>query len=352
MKAIRSRIATALLGTAMLATLPATAQQLYSLDSATALPSTDTDWDYIKLEPHGTRLFMARRKDGLTVFDTHTKKVIGTVANSTGANGPLLLPQFNRGYVAMTDGTLLSFDLKSLAVIDRIKLADDGGLNGAVYEPTTKRVQVVVGSRPETSHWYSIDAATGKVLGKKAFPFRKMDDPAPDGKGNLYAPARYDNVILKLKASDLSEQARFTVGDCVQPVALEYQAATNRLLLGCRGDKPLFLAIDPDNGRILTQIPIGKGIDGMAVDEKRHRIITSGGDSSMSVIAQDGPDSYRLLGNLATRPMARIMQIDEEDGALYLVTANHTVGPATEKGAGPVTYHKDSFTVLAYKPVE
>ncbi|WP_204351709.1 YncE family protein, partial [Klebsiella variicola] len=81
----------------------------------------DTDWDYIRLDPHGSRLFIARRKDGLTVYDVDRRKVIGTVANSAGANGPLLLPQYNRGYVAMTDGSLLSFDLKTLAVIERIR---------------------------------------------------------------------------------------------------------------------------------------------------------------------------------------------------------------------------------------
>ncbi|MBN8799536.1 MAG: hypothetical protein J0H45_09290, partial [Stenotrophomonas nitritireducens] len=117
------------------AAFPATAgDTLYQLENTTRLPSTDTDWDYIRLEPHGSRLFMARRKDGLTVFDVDTRKVLATVENSAGANGPLLLPQFDRGYVAMTDGSLLSFELKSLKVIDRIRLADDGGLNGVVFD--------------------------------------------------------------------------------------------------------------------------------------------------------------------------------------------------------------------------
>ena len=58
---------------------------LYRLAAATTLASTDTDWDYIKLEPDGTRLFIARRKDGLTVYDTQTRQVVGQVANSQGA---------------------------------------------------------------------------------------------------------------------------------------------------------------------------------------------------------------------------------------------------------------------------
>ena len=67
----------------------------------------------------------------------------------------------------------------------------------------------------------TLDAATGKQLGKTVFPFRKMDDPSPDGKGALYAPARYDNLLLKLDSRTLKERQRWTI-DCVQVVAVEY----------------------------------------------------------------------------------------------------------------------------------
>ena len=326
--------------------------QLYTLESATTLPSTDSDWDYMKLEPHGARLFIARRKDGLTVYDVDTRKVITTVANSTGANGPLLLPQFNRGYVVTTDGALLSFDLKTLAVIDRIQLADDGGLNTVSYDPSTKQLQAIVGARTAESAWFTLDAATGKLLGKTVFPFKKMDEPSPDGKGSLFAPARYDNLLLKLDSKTLKETGRWTI-DCVQVVAVEYQKHTNRLLIGCRGDKPVFIALDATTGKQIASIPIGKGIDGMAVDEKRGRILTSNGaDSSLTVIKQDGADSYALLGNVQTRPQARIMQIDERSGKVYLVTADATLGAPDAEGKAPAPiFHPNSFVVMTYAPM-
>ncbi len=328
----------------------AAADPLYTVEKAVVLPSSDSDWDYIKLEPHGTRLFIARRKDGLTVYDVKSHKVVGQVANSVGANGPLLLPQFNRGYVAMTDGSLLSFELKSLKVIARIPLAKDGGLNGVVYDPASKHIHAVVGSRAAESAWYTLDAATGKLLSTKVFPFRKMDDPAPDGKGHLFAPARYDNILMQLDSSTLAEQARWNV-DCEQVVAVEYQAHSDRILIGCRGDKPVFLALDAKTGRELARVPIGKGIDGMGVDEKRHRIVTTnGGDSTMTVIQQEGPDSYRLLGNIQTRPQARVMQIDETDGRVFTVTADATYPAPDAKGATVPSFHPNSFVVLTYKP--
>lgn len=327
------------------------ADPLYTLENATQLGSGDTDWDYIQLEPGTGRLFIARRKDGLSVFDVRSHRLLGQVADSVGANGPLLLPQFDRGYVAMTDGSLLIFELKSLKVIERRKLVADGGLNGVVYDPATEHVVAVVGLRTARSSWYVLDAASGRLLETKVFPFRKMDDPSPDGKGRLFAPARYDNLLLTLDSKTLAERSRWTIG-CDQVVAVEYHAASDRIFIGCRGDKPVFLAIDPATGAEVARIPIGKGIDGMGIDEKRHRIVTTnGGDSSLTVIEQQGPDSYRLLGNVQTRPQARVMAIDEADGRIYTVTADATFGAPDAGGSVPTpVFHADSFTVLTYKP--
>lgn len=334
-------------------TTPAVAQGeglLYVLERESVLPSTDTSWDYSKLEPGGSRLFMARRGDGLVVYDVELQKQVAVVDNSIGANGPLLLPEFGRGYVAMTDGSLLIFNLKTLAVIDRTKLASDGGLNGAIYDPATKRIHVVVGERKKDSTWFTIDPATGRLLGTKVFPFTKMDDPATDGKGHLFAPARYDNIVMKLDAATLTETARWTVGDCIQPTAVEYQPSTNRVIVGCRGDKPVLIALDADTGAIVATVPIGRGIDGLAIDERRHRIVTSNGiDANLSVIGQQGADEYHLLGNVMTRPNAKIMQIDPDSGRLFVVTADHSVIEA--EGVEPVTrYHPNRFVVLTYAP--
>lgn len=347
---IRS-IITAALGAATLVVPARAAEPLYTLEHAAVLPSTDTDWDYIKLEPHGSRLFVARRKDGLSVYDVDQHKVISTVENTVGANGPLLLPALDRGYVVNTDGSITVFELKSLKQVARVKLAEDGGLNTVTYEPTTKKLIAVVGSRQAESTWFSVDPLTGKLLGKTVFPFKKMDEPAPDGKGGLFAPARYDNILLKLDAKTFKETARWNI-NCVQVVAVEYQKHHDRLLIGCRGDKPVFIALDATSGKQLASIPIGSGIDGMAVDEQRGRIITSnGGNSTLTVIKQDGPDSYTLLGNVQTRPQARTMQIDERNGKLYVVTADATFGAPGADGVAPAPYfHPNSFTVLTYAP--
>jgi hypothetical protein len=321
---------------------------LYQREAATRLPSTDTDWDYMKLAPDGGRLFIARRKDGLTVFDTRTRTST-TLPRSVGANGPLLLPEFDRGYVAMTDGSLLIFQLSDLKVLERRPLADDGGLNGIVYDPATRRIHAVTGARPERSTWHTLDAATGAPIGRTIFPFRKMDDPAVDGRGHIYAPARYDGLILELDSTTLKETRRWKAPDCEQVVVVEHHARSDRLLVACRGAKPVFFAFDPKTGAASPRVPIGAGVDGMAVDDVRGRVVTSGADGTLSVIQRRGADDYRLLGNVSTPALSKIMQMDATSGRLFLVTADHTIPAPGENSTGTV-FHPDSFTVLEYAP--
>ncbi len=335
-------------GGAMAATPTATGDLLYTLEHTTPLPSTNTGYDYIKFQPGTSRLFMARLGDGLTVFDVDTGKTIRTVENSTGANGPLLLPDYNRGYVAMDDGSLLTLDLATLTPLDRVPLAKDGGLNSAIYDPHTRQVHAIVGSRPERSTWFTLDAPTGKLLKTTVFPFRKMDDPASDGEGRLFAPARKDGIVLVLDATTLEEKARWPVGCAVSKV--RYQADTRRLLGACASDAPSFFALDADTGRVIATLPIGYGLDGFAIDAPRHRIVTSNYDGTLSVIAQDGADGFRPLGTVATQTGARMMALDERDGRLFVVNAAFTRSAPNDKGESSTTYHPDSFVVLTYAP--
>ena len=323
----------------------------YTAGPAATLPSSDTGWDYITLDPATGRLFMARRADGLTVWDTRAGKMMATVEDSTGANGAVLVPQANRGYAAMTDGTVLSFDLATLKPVERTRV-DEGDLNQGFYDPATKRVHVVVGNRPAQSTWITLDAATGKVLGRTVFDSKKMDTPAVDGRGAIYAPMRDRNVLNKLSSDDLKIQATWTLGPCAQPVAVEFDHAANRVLVACRGDKPVFLALDPADGRIAATLPIGRGVDGMVQDEGRHLIVTAGGvDGALTVIRQDGPDSYSLVETIPTRAMARMLALDPGTGRLFTVTAGHSQpAPGPDGKARPVVFHRDSFSVMSYLP--
>ena len=341
------------LASAPRAQAPAPAASAYApawyAESAQTLPSSGTGWGTIALDAAGNRLFVARQQDGLLVWDTRTREA-GTVEDSKGAIAPVIVAEFGRAYVAMVDGTMLTLDLKTLKPLARTELGV-GDLNDGVYDEANKRLYMISGTRPEKTVWVAIDAATGQVLGRTEFNSRTMDTPAVGDDGVLYATMRDRGLLQQLDPKDLSLQKTWRLGDCTQPAATEWDAVAKRVLIACRGDKPVFIALDPAAGVVAT-VPIGRGVDGLVMDPERHLIVTANGaDGTMSVIRQDSPNDYSLVETIATRPMARTLAIDPVTRRLFSVTASFTQPVAGPDGKlPPAVFHPDSFTILTYRP--
>lgn len=335
----------------------AAAAQTWLFDSTHILPSTDTGWGSLTIESgasgHAGRLFIARRDDGLLAWDPNT--ATGTTINdSKGANAVVFAPPAGRGYAIMVDGSMLTFDMRSQKTFGRTDLGQ-GELRTGFWEPTQNRVHLITATGPEKgaekTTWITLDAASGQVLGHTEFNSRTMDTPAVDGKGAIFAPMRDKALLQQLDAKDLSLKKTWKLGDCQQPTAVLWDGAADRVLIACRGDKPVFVALNPATGIVAT-IPIGRGVDGMVMDEKRHLLVASNGqDGTVTVIRQDTPDSYVLVETIGTRPMARGVAIDEATGRLFTAAATVTQpAPAADgKPTAPI-YHPNSFTIIAYKP--
>ena len=171
------------------------------------------------------------------------------------------------------------------------------------------------------STWFTLDAATGKLLGETRFPFRKMDDPASDGAGRLFAPVRYDQMVLQLDSRTLREQARWNVGCNVSK--MRYDARSQRLVGACGGDKPSVFVPEPRQrpGHTPASRDRQEGWTQLVIDQKRQRIVTSNGEGTMTVIRYDGGDRLEHIGTIPTRIGARMMDIDQRTGKLYLVNA-------------------------------
>lgn len=324
------------------------AAQTWVWESEHALPSTDTAWGSAALGPSGTTLFIGRIADGLTAFDTATHAARG-VADSKGALGVVLANEVGRGYAPMSDGTVLVFDLNTLAALDRI---DTGvpDLADGFYEPSQKRVHFITGGKAEKTTWVTIDAATGQVLGRTEFNSRRMDVPATDGEGAIFAPMRDRGLLHQLDARDLSVQKTWKLGDCAQPSSVQWDRTAERVLIACRGDKPVFAALNPVAGVVAT-VPIGRGAEGLIVDPARRLIVVANGaDATLSVIRQDGPDAYALVETIATRPLARLLSFDEKTGRLFTMAATVTYpAPGPDKQVPPPYVHPGSFTVMTFR---
>lgn len=129
-----------------------------------------------------------------------------------------------------------------------------------------------------------------------------------------------------LDSRKLVVNARWPLAPCEEPTGLAMDKEHRRLFVGC--SNKLMALVDAGSGKVLTTLPIGQGVDATAYDPGTHLAFSSNGDGTLTVVRQDSPDKYAVLGNVETARGARTMALDPATHTIYLVTAQFGPAPA------------------------
>jgi DNA-binding beta-propeller fold protein YncE len=282
----------------------------------------------------------------VTVIDADTRATVGQIDEARGANGVALATDAGRGFTSngpTNDSTM--FDLASLRPIGRIAV---GRLPDAIiYDPGTRRVLV---SNFGDATLSLIDPAAGAVVGTIALGGTRPEGVAADGEGRAFVNLQGSDAVAVVDLRAMRLLATWPTRGCEHPTAMAYDADVRRLFVGCRGEEPVLLAMDATDGRIVAALPIGRGVDAIAIDRTHHLIVTAnGGDASLSVLRQVSDSDYRAVETVGTRAMARTMALDPTNGRIFLVTSE-VIRPAGEPGKPPLpfVFVPNTFTVMTY----
>jgi DNA-binding beta-propeller fold protein YncE len=325
------------------------APMIYRLDAVIPLKGVRPAWDYLTFDAKRSWLFIGRRTAGITVYDVKARRVVGAIQNAAGANIATLVPEVGRGYTANADGTTTVFDLASLKTLARLKLGE--GADAAFYDPATKQLAFTMGDSQQLTF---IDARTAKVTGHVHLDADEIEGVAPDGKGMLYVALRDRNKVAKVDARSHALVAEWAVPKCDMPTGVAFDPASNRLFVGCKGERPVLSVIDVADGRVVAQPEIGRGNDTVRFDPATRKVFTANGvEGNIVIYDQVSPDDYRLFQALTTRPIARTLAIDPATKKLYTVTAEGMVDPSkpvNRKAAAfyPNVYFDNTFVILEY----
>ena len=100
---------------------------------------------------------------------------------------------------------------------------------------------------------------------------------------------------------------------------------------------------DYQDGRVVTTLPIGTGVDGAGYDAASGNAFASSADGTLTVIHQDSADKYSVIQTVETPQGSRNMGLDPTNHRLYVAAAKF--GPAPAGGRrGPVI--AGSFAIL------
>jgi DNA-binding beta-propeller fold protein YncE len=274
-------------------------------------------WDYLTFDAAGHRLFIAR-ETRVMVVNPDSGALLGEVPGLDGAHGVALATDTGHGFATSGhDGMVTMFDLKSLAVLDRIAAAPDA--DAVLYDPGSKRVFTFNGDSGSST---VIDAASGKKVGSIDL------GGAPEfavsaGGGKLFVNLEDKGAIAEVDAAAMKVTRQWSLAPCESPTGLAIDREHHLLFSGCRNK--LMAISDAAAGTLTTTVPIGEGVDGCAFDAGAQRAFASNGDGTLTVVHEDTPAKFTVEANVVTKKGARTMTLDEKTHRVYTVTSD--LGP-------------------------
>jgi DNA-binding beta-propeller fold protein YncE len=302
----------------------------------------DGGWDYLFIDSDTHRLYIARGSH-FQVVDVTTGKVTGDIeiANSKNSHGIALAPDLGKGFTSNGDANTVSvIDLKTLkatSVID-IPGKDPDSIR---YDAGTKKVFTFNGKSMDST---VIDAASGKVIGSIKLN-GKPEEAIADGRGNIFVNLEDKSSIEEFDTKTYAIKGPWPLAPCDGPSAMAYDEAHRRIFVAC--DK-VMVVVNADNGKVVASPPIGGDPDGNGFDPGTEMAFAACREGLVSVIHEDSPDKYSVVGNINTQFGTRTMSLDPKTHRVYTVTADFKpAGPPTPDNPRPrPTPIAGSFVIL------
>jgi DNA-binding beta-propeller fold protein YncE len=307
----------------------------YHLVKTVPVPG-DGGWDYVTVDEAGRRVYVshATRVD---VLDADTCEIKGTIPDTAGVHGIAVAPEIGRGFTSNgRSSTVTIFDLKTLKKLGEVKTGKNP--DAILYDPATKRVLAFNGGSKSAT---VIDAAEGKEVATLDLG-GQPEFAAADGKGHVFVNIENTNEVLKLDAEKPAVLERWKLDPGKTPTGLSMDTKKHRLFVGCRNK--MLIVVNAENGKVLTTLPIGSGVDATAYDPEAGLVFASNSDGTVNVVRQEGADKYEAVGTLKTRPRSKTMGLDPKTHRLFIPAAEFKAGTGNRPQAAP-----GSFVVLVYE---
>ncbi len=311
-----NRLTVAIL-TAALA-LPAAAQ--YKVLSNTKVGG-EGGWDYVTADSTGRRLYIARSSPAghVTVFDLDTLAPAGDIPNASG-HGAIVDSKYNHGFIASKPVQM--FDSKTLKVIKT--LDTQGNPDGYLVDPSDDHVYILSHSAPNVT---VIDAKDGNILGTidiGGAPEQAVTDQA----GHLYIDIEDKDAIAVIDTKTMKMTGKYDVsshgGGCA---GLAIDARNSILFASCR-DKSNMIILSAKDGKILADLPTGKGSDGAVFNPATMEAFSTQGDGTLTIVKENSPTSFVVEQTVATPLRARTLTLDTKTNRIITVTAEFGPAPA------------------------
>ncbi len=147
----------------------------------------------------------------------------------------------------------------------------------------------------------------------------------------MYVNLESTSQIAEIDPVAMKVLRKWPLAPCESPSGLAIDPVHHVLFSGCHNQ--VMAMSDAVAGQVVATVPIGRGVDACRYDAGTGLAFASTGDGAITVIREDGPTKFHVVGTVKTREGARTMELDPKTHRLYTVTARF--GPAPPAGRRP-----------------
>ena len=299
-------------------------------------------FDYVYADAESHRLYVPRSgpTKRISVFDLNTLQPAGEIPD-VSAHGVAVDPRSHHAFA--TSKPVVMWDSKTLKTIKTIDV--QGNPDGLLFDSFNQRVYILSHAAPNVT---VIDAKEGTVVGTIDLG-GAPEQAASDGKGHLYIDVEDKDNVAVVDAKTMQVTAHFDLSGNKTPAGLAFDVKNQILFVECR-NPAVSVIMNAKDGKIITTLPIGSGVDGAGFLPATKEAFSSQGDGTLTVIKEKNPTEFEVEQNVKTMPSAKTMTIDSKTNHILLIGAEF--GPAPAPAApgerprrGPLV--PGSFTILA-----
>jgi hypothetical protein len=114
--------------------------------------------------------------------------------------------------------------------------------------------------------------------------------------------------------------------------------AKNHILFAFCHEPAVCVILSADDGKIITTLKIGTGVDAGGFNPNTMEAFSSQGDGTLSIIKEKSPTDFEVEQTVQTMRGAKTCTLDSKNNSILLITAEYgapTTAPAAAQGGGP-----------------
>ncbi len=301
-------------------------------------------WDYLSIDAENRVLYIAHGTQ-VETYNLDRDSLMSPILNTDGPHGIAIADRQKHGFISCgKTNSVLEFDLRTRDTIRSIPVGNHP--DAIIFEPFSHHIFVMNAGDNTVS---VLDAATGASQAVIALPGRP-EFAVSDERGSVFLNLEDKSKVVKIDTKSNKVVSVWKVAPGEEPSALAMDRGTNRLFIGCANQK--MVVMNAKNGKVITTLPIGQGVDAIAFDELYKLAFSANGEGNTTVVFESYGDKFQVAQTLETEKGARTIAFDPFTHDIYLVSAEFGPAPAptTEKPhpRGPVL--PNTFTLFRYGP--